>query len=135
MSNVDTSGLPVEMQQRIADIISKAQASAGAAPAQQAPGPTQAAPARPQVVASGERQAFDQAPVQRPPSLMDHTIALRQEVMALREELNAASQVIEAVGQAVGQMYQMFQVQTTATDQSATYSAQFQQQVDRGDDY
>ena len=66
---------------------------------------------------------------------MDHTIALRQEVMALREELNAASQVIEAVGQAVGQMYQMFQVQTTATDQSATYSAQFQQQVDRGDDY
>ena len=54
MSNVDTSGLPVEMQQRIADIISKAQASAGAAPAQQAPGPTQAAPARPQLLVSGK---------------------------------------------------------------------------------
>ena len=122
MSNVDTSGLPPEMQQRIADIIAKAQASAGAAPAQQAPGPTQAAPQQ-------------QAPIQRPPSLMDHTIALRQEVMALREELNAASQVIEAVGQAVGQLYATFQATTVPTDHSATYSSQFQEQVDTGDDY
>ena len=113
MSNVDTSGLPPEMQQRIADIIAKAQANV---PQQQAaPEPA--------------------APIQRPPSLMDHTIALRQEVAALRQELNASSQVIEAVGQAVGQLYATFQATTAPTDHSATYSAQFQHQVDTGDDY
>ena len=125
MSNVDTSGLPVEMQQRIADIIAKAQASVPAAPAQPTPAPAQAAAPQPA------------APVQRPPSLMDHTIALRQEVMALREELNAASQVIEAVGQAVGQLYAR---RFKSTDRQLQIKAQrirrsFQQQVDTGDDY
>ena len=44
---------------------------------------------------------------------MDHTVALRQEVAALRNELHAVAQVTDAVGQAVGQLYAMFQQQTT----------------------
>ena len=120
MSNVNMEGLPPEMQQRIAGIIEKAKA--------QTPAPEQAAPAA--------------APVARPPSLMDHTIALRQEVMALRQELASANeqvtamgQVVEAVGQAVGQLYQMFCQQTTTTDSSPTYASQFQQQQVTEDDY
>ena len=83
--NVSTDGLPPEMQQRIADIIEKAKSNAPQAPAPQ-----------------------QQAPIQRPPTLMDHTVALRQEVAALRQELNAVAQVTDAVGQAVGQLYQTF---------------------------
>ena len=112
--NVDTSGLPVEMQQRIADIIQKAKANVPA-PAES---PHQAAI----------------PPVVRQPSLMDHTVALRQEVAALSQQLAAMGQVVEAVGQAVGQMYGMFHDQTTLTDPGATYSSQFQQQVTE-DDY
>lgn len=114
--NVDTSGLPPEMQQRIADIIDKAKAGV------QQPG---AATAAAHAAA---------APVQRPPSLMDHTVALRQEVAALSQQVAAMGQVVEAVGQAVGQMYGMFHDQTTLTDPSSTYSSQFQQQVTE-DDY
>ena len=73
--NVSTEGLPPEMQQRIADIIEKAKATT----------PQAAAPQQ-------------QAPIQRPPTLMDHTVALRQEVAALRQELNAVAQVTDAVG-------------------------------------
>ena len=121
MSNVDTSGLPPEIQQRIADIIAKAQASVPGAPAAQAPGPTQAAPS---------------APVQAvQPSLMDHAIALRQEVAAMRQEvanqseqLNAVAQVVDAVGQAVGQLYATFHEQTQPTNFSANFQAQAPQQ-------
>ena len=122
MSNVNMEGLPPEMQQRIAGIIEKAKA--------QAPAPEQAAAPAPT------------APPARPPSLMDHTIALRQEVMALRQELASANeqvaamgQVVEAVGQAVGQLYAMFCQQTATTDQSPTYASQFQQQQVTEDDY
>ena len=125
MSNVNMEGLPPEMQQRIAGIIEKAKSQVPAATEQAAPAATPAP-----------------APVQRPPSLMDHTIALRQEVMALRQELAsqneqvaAMGQVVEAVGQAVGQLYQMFCQQTATTDQSATYASQFQQQQVTEDDY
>ena len=97
MSNVNTDGLPPEMQARIAEIIEKAKASAP----QQQPQP--------------------QAPIQRPPTLMDHTIALRQEVAALRQELNAVAQVTDAVGQAVGQLYQTFLGESQVTDQSGYY--------------
>ena len=97
MSNVNTDGLPVEMQARIAEIIEKAKATAP----QQQPQP--------------------QAPIQRPPTLMDHTIALRQEVAALRQELNAVAQVTDAVGQAVGQLYQTFLGESQATNQSGYY--------------
>jgi len=90
--------LPPEMQERIAQIMNQAQQ----------PQP-QAAPAP--------------APITKPPSLMDHTIALRQEVAALSQQLAAIGQVVEATGQAVGQLYAMFHEQTTATDQGATYQA------------
>ena len=98
MTNVNTDGLPPEMQQRIADIIEKAKATA---PQQQ---PQQPA-----------------APIQRPPTLMDHTVALRQEVAALRQELHAVAQVTDAVGQAVGQLYQTFLGQSEVTDQGGYY--------------
>ena len=100
MTNVNTDGLPPEMQQRIADIIEKAKANT-AQPQQQAA-----------------------APVQRPPTLMDHTVALRQEVAALRQELHAVAQVTDAVGQAVGQLYQTFLGQSEATDYSSPYPAE-----------
>ena len=75
MSNVNTDGLPPETQQRIAEIIEKAKATAP----QQQPQP----------------QDLLSSPIQRPPTLMDHTIALRQEVAALRQELNAVAQVTD----------------------------------------
>ena len=53
----------------------------------------------------------------------------------MRQQLDAVGQVTEAVGLAVGQLYAMFQQQTTPTDQGATYSSQFQEQVEVGDDY
>ena len=110
MSNVNMDGLPPEMQERIASIIEGAKQKVVE---QQAPA----------------------APVAKAPNLMDHTIALRQEVAAMRQQLDAVGQVTEAVGNAVGQLYAMFHQQTTPTDQGATYSQNFQEQVDVGDDY
>ena len=101
--NVSTEGLPPEMQQRIADIIEKAKAG------------------QPQVQPQQERPV---APPTRPPTLMDHTVALRQEVAALRNELHAVAQVTDAVGQAVGQLYQTFLGQSEFTNQGGTYEAQ-----------
>ena len=115
MSNVNTEGLPVEMQQRIAEIIEKAKANAVQAPAPAAP--TQPAP----VAAQGLQNPGALAP--RPPSLMDHIIALRQEVDVLRQQVTASAQVTEAVGNAVGALYQMFHEQTEPTN----YSSQFQE--------
>jgi hypothetical protein len=109
MSNINTEGLPPEMQQRIADIIEKAKQNAVPA----VPGGVPTPP----------------TPIQRPPSLMDHVIALRQEVDQLRQQVAAVGQVSEAVGNAVGTMYQMFQQQTTPTNTGATYSQNFQEQV------
>ena len=117
MSNINTEGLPPEMQARIADIIEKAKANAVT------PGTTGALPNVPASVPQPP------APIQRPPSLMDHVIALRQEVDQLRQQVAAVGQVSEAVGNAVGQMYAMFQQQTTLTDTSSTYSQNFQEQV------
>ena len=95
MTNSNFDALPLELQQRINQIVG-------------ATTPTE--PQQPS------------APVPAPrPSLMDHTIALRQEVDALRRELNASAQVIEAVGQAVGQLYQLFCQQTETTNYSATH--------------
>ena len=113
MSNINTEGLPPEMQARIADIIEKAKTSAIQPVGQQAPAP-QAPP----------------APIVRPPSLMDHVIALRQEVAALRQEVNASSQVTEAVGNAVGTMYQMFQQQTEPTSYSSGFETAQPSQLD-----
>ena len=115
MTNINTEGLPPEMQARIAEIIEKAKANvvqpmAPAAPTQ--PGP---------VAAQGLQNPGAVAP--RAPSLMDHIIALRQEVAELRQQVHASAQVTEAVGQAVGSMYQMFQAETQPTN----YSSQFQE--------
>ena len=111
--NVNTEGLPVEMQQRIAEIIEKAKtnvATPGVPTADPAPAP---------------------APVVRQPSLMDHVIALRQEVQQLGQMVQAQGQVTEAVGNAVGQLYQMFHQQT----ETSTYSSQFQTQQGVDEDY
>ena len=115
MSNANMDGLPPEMQARIAQIIEGAKAKQAAqSPALPAEQP-QAAP-----------------PPARQPNLMDHVIMLRNEVDALRQELHAVAQVVDACGQAVGQMYSMFQSQTTPTSEGAAYQAplEYQQQVD-----
>jgi len=121
MTNINTEGLPVEMQQRIAEIIEKAKSNAIQPVTQQAPAAPAAAP----------------APIQRPPSLMDHIIALRGEVADLRQEnldlrqqVHATAQVTEAVGQAVGQMYAMFQQQTEPSSYSAGFEAAQPSQID-----
>ena len=113
MSSNLLENLPPEMQARIAGIV-----AGKTAPDVAAPGP----PPQPQA---------PQLPV-KPPSLMDHLLALRQEVDAMRQEMgilsqqiNSNSQDVDAVGQAVGQMYQMFQ---PASNQASTYSQEFQNQ-------
>ena len=125
MSSNALENLPPEMQARLAQIMASGQ---GAVMSGDGPPPqqTQAPQAPP-------------APIQKPPSLMDHLLALRQEVDMMRHEMaqlnqtiEANSNVVEAVGQAVGTIYQMFQ---QTPNQSSTYSSQFQQQVDDGTDY
>ena len=116
--NVNTDGLPPEMQARIADIIEKAKSNA------QQPGAATAAVAA---------NAAAQAPVQRPPSLMDHMIALRQENAQLAQMVQAQGQVLEAVGNAVGQLYSMFFEQSQASTYSSAFQAQ--EQVIDNDDY
>ena len=104
MSNVNTDGLPPEMQARIASIIEKAKT--------QMPQP------------ESPHQAAIAPPPPKPPSLMDHTIALRQEVNQMSQQVAAMGQVVDAVGQAVGQLYAMFQQQTEVTDYSTNYQTQ-----------
>jgi|TARA_A200000159_G_C7199623_1_gene287289 hypothetical protein len=70
---------------------------------------------------AGAKAAQAPAPITRPPSLMDHTIALRQEVAQLSNQVVAMGQVMEGVGQLVGELYQLFQTQTATTDYSSTY--------------
>ena len=103
MSNVNTDGLPPEMQARIASIIEKAK--------------TQMPPETP-------HQAAFAPPAPKQPSLMDHTIALRQEVNQMSQQVAAMGQVVDAVGQAVGQLYAMFQQQTEVTNYSTDYQTQ-----------
>lgn len=92
--NSAMQNLPPEMQERINQLVAGARAGHPA----QAP-----------------------APITRPPSLMDHTIALRQEVAQLSNQVVAMGQVMEGVGQLVGELYQLFQTQTATTDYSSTY--------------
>ena len=100
--------LPPEMQARLAQIMQQAQAGGNMhAGAPVAPPPP--------------------APPVKPPSLMDHVIALRQEVHALSQQVAANSQVVEAVGGAVGQLYQTFQPSEQPV-QGGTYSEGFQDQ-------
>ncbi|MFZ8903651.1 MAG: hypothetical protein ACO20I_06935 [bacterium] len=115
MSN-SIDNLPPEMKARLAQIMAQAQAT-------QPETPHQAAIAQPPT---------EPAPQPKAPSLMDHVIALRNEVAQLRTQVDASSQVTEAVGNAVGQMYQMFQVQTQPTNYSANFQAQ-RPEVEEGD--
>ena len=115
MSSNSLENLPPEMQERIRSIMAQ-----GQAPVTAQPGPPP-------------------APIQKPPSLMDHLIALRQEVAAMRQEMaglsstiEANSNVVEAVGQAVGTIYQMFQ---QTPNQAPTYSEGFQQAQQSNEDY
>jgi len=111
MNNENFEKLPPELQERINNIINQAATQQAQAPAPAAPTPP------PGAVAGGQ-------PVVKPPSLMDHVIALRQEVNELRAQVNAVGQVSEAVGNAVAQMYSMFQEQT----QPSSFSTNFQTQ-------
>ena len=118
--------LPPEMQERIAQIM------AGNAPA----APTPPAPVAAQ--AQGLQNPGALAP--RPPSLMDHIIALRQEVAQLKQQVDANSNVVDAVGQAVGTLYQMFQpskahAPSPQVNQGSTYSDAFSQSVEQDADY
>jgi len=118
------SNLTPEMQERLAQIM------AGQQPTGNAP----AAPTPPAPVAA-------QAPMVKPPSLMDHIIALRQEVAQLKQQVDANSNVVDAVGQAVGTLYQMFQpspqanVTRPTVNPGETYSQAFQQSVEQDTDY
>ena len=123
MSNVNMEGLPPEMQARIQQIIDGAK--------QKAVANTQPQPETP-------HQAAITPPAPKVPNLMDHTIALRQEVAALRQELHAVAQVTDAVGQAVGQLYATFQSQTQPTDYGPEYQealAAHQQSQQLNEDY
>ena len=127
MSNVNMEGLPPEMQARIQQIIegAKQKAVANTQPQPQRD-PVAQAEARARAGLQPEAPA-PAAPVPaKVPNLMDHTIALRQEVAALRQELHAAGQVIEAVGQAVGQLYATFQSQTVPSNYGPEYEEALQ---------
>ena len=115
--NSNFQNLPPELQERINNIVNQA-AAQPAQQVQQTPAPT-SPPEQP-------------APVVRPPSLMDHVIALRQEVAELRKQVNAVGQVSEAVGNAVGQMYAMFQEQTQPSSFSSNFQAPQPQVEDEG---
>ena len=103
--------LPPELQERIAGIMAQGQAPAPAAP----PVP---------------QNAPQERAVAKPPSLIDHVVALRHEVASLQAAVNAQGQVVEAVGNAVGQMYAMFQPTTAQPDPGPTYSETFQNSVE-----
>ena len=114
MSNA-LQNLPPEMQARLAQIMANAQQG------------------QPPTVNPPEQPVAPQPPTTKPPSLMDHVIALRQEVNAMRQEVSAVAQVTEAVGNAVGQLYAMFQPSAGSASESPTYSQTFQESVDDTD--
>ena len=109
MTNPNMQNLPPELQERINSII----AQAAAQPAAQAQPAPVAAPTQPAAAA-----------MVRPPSLMDHVIALRQDMAELQASINAVAQVTDAVGQAVGQLYGLFQETTTPSNFSSTFQTQ-----------
>ena len=134
MNSEALQNLPLEMQQRLAQIMAQGQA-AGTVNVQAPPVPQQ----QPGLVNPG-------ALAPRPPSLMDHLIELRGETAEMRNEvgqmrqemaqlaqiIQANSGVVEGVGQAVGTIYQMFQ-QTSNT--SSTYSQSFTEAPASSEDY
>jgi hypothetical protein len=109
---------------------------AGAQATGQATVPTE--PVRPLAPAAPPAPAHQA--IIKPPSLMDHLIALRGEVAEMRNEIanlnsqvTANSNVVEAVGQATGQLYQMFQQSPQQNAPGETFSQGFAQSVDNTD--
>jgi len=133
MNSEALQNLPIEMQQRLAQIMAQGQAT-GAVNLQVPPVPPQPGLVNPGALAP------------RPPSLMDHLIELRGEVAEMRNEvgqmrqemaqlaqiIQANSGVVEGVGQAVGTIYQMFQ---QTSNPSTTYSETFTQAPASSEDY
>ena len=134
MNSEALQNLPIEMQQRLAQIMAQGQALPAA--------PTQPGP----VDARGPGLVNPGALAPRPPSLMDHLIELRGEVSEMRNEvghmrqemaqlaqiIQANSGVVEGVGQAVGTIYQMFQ---QTSNPSTTYSQSFTEAPASSEDY
>ena len=92
-----TQGLPVEMQERIAQIVANAKAEAKPEPE-----------AKPEAKTPGwiTEELRDEATTEeQQKDLMDHVISLRLELDAMRQELHAVAQVTDAVGQAVGRLF------------------------------
>lgn len=115
MTNSNISNLPPELQARIAAIMTNGNI-----------------PETPHQAAIAPQPVQQQAPPPvKQPSLMDHVIALRQEVAELRQQVAAMAQVTEAVGNATGQLYAMFQEQTQPTN----FSSGFQEEQLTQDDY
>ena len=133
MNSEALQNLPIEMQQRLAQIMAQGQAT-GAVNVQAPPVPPQPGLVNPGALAP------------RPPSLMDHLIELRGEVAEMRNEvgqmrqemaqlaqiIQANSGVVEGVGQAVGTIYQMFQ---QTSNPSTTYSQSFTEAPASSEDY
>jgi hypothetical protein len=84
MTNTNLQNLPPEMQARLADILKQANANVPAA-GTNSPMPT-------------DVQNIPAAP--RTPSLMDHTLALRQEVNQLSQQVYATGQVVATLSNA-----------------------------------
>ena len=83
-----------------------------------------------QVANTSPTPAPSPAPIAKPPSLMDHVIALRQEVAQLSQQVAAQSQVTEAVGNAVGAIYEMF---SPSQEQGYSYEAEAQEYPNQAD--
>ena len=91
------SQLPPELQDRINSIINDARHGVAhpqpqAVAAQQGPGAQQVVAPQAQVPA-------------KPPSLVEHVVALRHEVNALSQQLQAIGQVVEASANATAHIY------------------------------
>ena len=135
MNSEALQNLPPEMQQRLAQIMAQGQATGNV--------DLQAPAFHPQ---PGLKNPGALAPVVKPPSLMDHLIALRGETAEMRNEvglmrqemaqlaqiIQANSGVVEGVGQAVGTIYQMFQ---QTSNPSTTYSQSFTEAPASSEDY
>ena len=126
MNTDNFSKLPPELQERINNIVNQAAQ-------QQAAAVVPAAPQGMELSMDGSQYIPQKQPQQAPvpqPSLMDHIVALRQEVNQLSNQVAAIGQVTEAVGNAVGELNQMFHHQTQPTNFSTGFQTQAQVEDD-----
>ena len=110
----DLSNLPTEVQQQIASLMGTTAASIISRRAELASAPAPAAQASPPpAVAPGSELAT--SPMRQPPSLMEHIVALREEVhflhaqvQTLNQQISAVAKVSEASGRALAEIYNIF---------------------------